>query len=122
MDFNAEPSSPLVRETLGAKNTSATVESDSLYELMKESSIGTYRYKGEWSIIDHLIVNGSLLQGEDNTVSIPSDGVGILAFPFLLEDDEQYGGEKPFRTYHGMKYQGGFSDHLPVLLKLLIKE
>ena len=89
---------------------------------MEESSIGTYRYKGEWSIIDHLIVNGSLLQGEDNVLSIPSDGVGILAFPFLLEDDEQYGGEKPFRTYHGMKYQGGFSDHLPVLLKLLIKE
>lgn len=121
-DFNAEPSSPLVRETLGAKNASAVVESHSLYELMKESTIGTYRYKGEWSIIDHLIVNGSLLQGEKNAISVSSDGVGILAFPFLLEDDGQYGGEKPFRTYHGMKYQGGFSDHLPILLKLLIKE
>ena len=40
--------------------------------------------------------------------------VEILRHPFLLEEDEKYGGDKPFRTYNGMKYLGGFSDHLPV--------
>ena len=40
--------------------------------------------------------------------------VEILRHPFLLEEDEKYGGDKPFRTYNGMKYWGGFSDHLPV--------
>ena len=33
---------------------------------------------------------------------------------FLLTEDRQYGDEQPFRTYYGMKYQGGYSDHLPV--------
>jgi chromosome partitioning protein len=28
--------------------------------------------------------------------------------------DQKYGGQQPFRTYYGMKYQGGYSDHLPV--------
>lgn len=35
-------------------------------------------------------------------------------FLFLLTDDKKYGGKEPFRTYKGMKYQGGFSDHLPI--------
>ena len=34
--------------------------------------------------------------------------------PFLLKDDEKYGDKEPFRTYKGMKYQGGISDHLPI--------
>lgn len=34
--------------------------------------------------------------------------------PFLLTEDRKYGDEQPFRTYYGMKYQGGYSDHLPV--------
>ena len=27
---------------------------------------------------------------------------------------EKYGDKEPFRTYKGMKYQGGISDHLPI--------
>jgi len=33
---------------------------------------------------------------------------------FVLEDDKAFLGKQPFRTYVGMKYQDGFSDHLPV--------
>jgi hypothetical protein len=33
---------------------------------------------------------------------------------FLLEDDKTFLAKQPFRTYVGMKYQEGFSDHLPV--------
>ena len=32
----------------------------------------------------------------------------------LLNEDRKYGDEQPFRTYYGKKYQGGYSDHLPV--------
>ena len=28
--------------------------------------------------------------------------------------DKKYGDKEPFRTYKGMKYQGGISDHLPI--------
>jgi len=41
-------------------------------------------------------------------------GMQIFDAPFLLQDDEVWFGKKPFRTYYGAKYIGGFSDHLPV--------
>ena len=41
---------------------------------------------------------------------------------FLLEEDEKYYGKKPFRTYLGPRYHGGFSDHLPVYLDLVVDE
>ena len=37
---------------------------------------------------------------------------------FLLEDDKAFLGKMPKRTYIGMRYQGGFADHLPVYLDL----
>lgn len=42
----------------------------------------------------------------------------ILEAPFLLEEDEKFTGTRLRRTYLGFRYQGGFSDHLPVLLSL----
>lgn len=42
------------------------------------------------------------------------DKAQILKYPFLLEEDEKYGGNIPSRTYWGKKYHGGYSDHLPV--------
>ena len=42
----------------------------------------------------------------------------IYAPPFLLEPDPAWMGVKPRRTYVGPRYNGGLSDHLPVLLKL----
>ena len=44
--------------------------------------------------------------------------VAILDLPFLLLDDDKYGGVKPFRTFNGRKYQKGFSDHLPIKLHI----
>jgi hypothetical protein len=49
---------------------------------------------------------------------VQPENAKILALPFLLENDKKFGGKKPFRTYYGYSYNGGFSDHLPVLLKL----
>ena len=45
--------------------------------------------------------------------------MSIFAPPFLLEPDKAWLGEKPRRTYVGPQYNGGLSDHLPVILKLL---
>jgi hypothetical protein len=42
----------------------------------------------------------------------------ILQNNFLLEPDATYNGVKPFRTYNGFRYTGGFSDHLPVFIEI----
>jgi hypothetical protein len=70
---------------------------------------GTYRYQGEWGSIDHVFVSTVLLDFVEQTY--------INDSPFLLEEDKKYGGVKPLRTYNGLHYQSGFSDHLPLVVR-----
>lgn len=109
-DFNDYPTDKSMKKLCSDGN---------LRNLMKDKKGGTYRYRGEWGILDQFLVSESLLKKKGN-IRTSSKKAQILRFDFLLEEDEKYGGEKPFRTYNGMKYQGGFSDHLPISLDLEI--
>ena len=108
-DFNDYPADKSVRKVLCAGK--------SLRNLMKGKKEGTYRYRGEWGILDQFIVSSTLLKRKGST-STSAKQAHILRLPFLLEEDDKYGGDKPFRTYNGMKYKGGYSDHLPIVLDL----
>ena len=71
---------------------------------------GTIRYNGRWEMIDQMIVSPALAaEGPCAEVFKP---------PFLLEPDTKFLGVKPRRTNIGPRYNGGVSDHLPVLLHL----
>lgn len=117
-DFNDYPSNKSLVETLGACKPGVTPEPHLLYNLMDGKPGGTYKYRGEWGILDQMIVSGTLLRNGNIRTSYSE--ASIVDFPFLMEEDEKYGGDTPFRTYHGMRYRGGYSDHLPVLLELEI--
>lgn len=119
-DFNDYPESRSVCRTLGAGKPEKDIDSYRLYNLMNGRQGGTYRYRGEWGILDQLILNGTFLNHTGN-LTTEYNRARILTFPFLLEEDENYGGDKPFRTYNGMKYHGGYSDHLPVCVDIDIK-
>jgi len=69
----------------------------------------TYRYQGVWQSIDHVFVSTALVDCVDKAF--------INDAPFLLEEDKKYGGVKPLRTYNGYRYQRGFSDHLPLVVR-----
>jgi len=71
---------------------------------------GTYRYHGEWGSLDQILVS-------ENLRSWVMD-CRINDAPFLLEKDTKYGGVKPRRNYNGMRFNNGFSDHLPLILHL----
>lgn len=71
---------------------------------------GTYRYKGEWGSIDHIFGSPYIY----NKV----ESVRIHSPKFLLEEEKIYGGYRPHRTYNGMRYQRGYSDHLPLVVRL----
>jgi predicted extracellular nuclease len=124
-DFNDYPHNKSISEILGAKAPSSVPDNKILYNLLaereKDKSFGSYKYQGEWNILDQLIVSGFLLNHKDG-LSTSEKQAGICNQPFLLEKDEKYSGVKPFRTYYGMKYQGGFSDHLPVFLDFTLSE
>lgn len=125
-DFNDYPDSRLIQETLDAKNPPLPPEqpqAEQLYHLLAEQAAthrrkGSYKYKGVWQWLDHILVNGNLLK-KDATFYFDSQA-GVFDPPFLLTEDQQFGGLKPLRTYYGMKYQEGYSDHLPVYARFIL--
>ena len=68
---------------------------------------GTYRYQGEWGSLDHIIVSRAMLPCVEHC--------RVNDAPFLLVEDEKYGGVQPRRNYLGPRYLNGFSDHLPLV-------
>tara|TARA_B100001173_G_scaffold308637_1_gene319309 strand:- start:252 stop:1169 length:918 start_codon:yes stop_codon:yes gene_type:complete len=91
-DFNDEPKDSSLKALKKYSNRS-------------EGLIGTIKYKGKWQVFDQFICSKNF--SYNLTVYKPS---------FLLEEDKTYGGKKPFRTYYGPFFNGGFSDHLPIKL------
>ena len=127
-DLNDEVQDASLRDTLRVvlpKERKA--QASILYDLSPRceecpSVEGTYHYQGKWSKIDHIIVSGVLLQ-TDASLYAPERYSRILAFPFLLEGDEEVFPVtfRPRRTYKGTYYNGGISDHLPLLVEFLLK-
>lgn len=113
-DFNDYPDNVSMNEVLGAVDPE-TAEGD-LINLMfplHKSGKGTHKHAGKWGALDQLIISRALLD-PTSKFHTKADGATIFSLPFLLEEDSKFFGYQPFRTYAGMKYQGGYSDHLPV--------
>lgn len=81
---------------------------------------GTYRYKGEWETLDHLLVTENLFD-TTATVFARRHSAQVADFPFLLEPDDTHGGYRMRRTYAGPAYKGGYSDHLPLFVDLWVR-
>lgn len=69
----------------------------------------TYRYRGGWGSLDHVLASRSLARRFADS--------RVEDSPFLIEDDERYGGVKPRRNYLGPRWLDGFSDHLPLVVR-----
>jgi predicted extracellular nuclease len=118
-DFNDYPTDESMVKYLQAKNYMDVGEGrrgEELFNLMfslMENNMGTHKTQEFWGCLDQFIVSKSLLDNE-NKWQIENKKAILFDAPFLLTADEKYGGVKPFRTYSGPKYLGGYSDHLPV--------
>ncbi len=75
---------------------------------------GTHNYRGQWGILDHIMVSDSFLKKRGTRI-VKNSGA-IHSFNFLI--GEYRGNEVPARTYGGKKYLNGYSDHLPVSIKI----
>lgn len=117
-DFNSTPSDPLMSELIDPDSAS-DCSLKNLSDGLRSGPGGTYRYQGTWEMIDQIIVSGGLLESGKGLYT-GKEHFRIFSQDFLLKNDEKYPGMVPFSTYRGYSYQGGFSDHLPVLLDLSI--
>jgi hypothetical protein len=123
-DFNDNPDDESLQDVLLAANPGNSISNGELFNLMKlfnNNNTGTLKYRESWDIFDQFIVSGTLLQ-PDAKILIRDFKAEIFAPDFLFEDDKAYFGKRPFRTYTGFKYSGGYSDHLPVYIDLMNNE
>ncbi len=119
-DFNDGPTSESIKAFLKVDTPGDSIINQNLYSLSEHwlnEAYGTYKYQGQWSVIDQFIVSGSLLKN-GNELKTSVENAHIFTPDFLLEKDEKYIGKKPYRTYIGFRYNDGFSDHLPIILDL----
>jgi len=90
------------------------------FALKKRQKLGTHKYQGRWSFFDQWIVSDNLL-ANTGKLSLHLKNSFVLQKDWLLHEDVQAFDKKPFRSYAGNAYLGGFSDHLPVYIKLHIR-
>lgn len=105
-DFNDSPSSPSLQSITSLENLSLRLK-DSLKKA-RASITGTHRYKGRWEMLDQFLVSKTI-----------NGNIQILSFDHLLQQDKKYLGYKTKRTFIGPRFNGGASDHLPILLKII---
>ena len=114
-DMNESPDEKAMRLLAGAGLTAEEgMLVDLASDLKAEKVKGTVKYRGNWEVFDQVIVSRSLTEEPFRV-----EGMSVVELPFLLERDETYSGVKPFRTFLGPVYHGGFSDHLPVKAVLI---
>lgn len=86
---------------------------------LSRKGYGTYKFGGIWEMPDQFIVSESLLRN-CNGIRTNEDLLTIMETESLLVRDRTYPGYRPFSTFRGYTWQGGFSDHLPIILDLII--
>ena len=106
-DFNAPPSDAVFKKIL------RQVPLVDLVPQKRRPVEGTYRFQGNWSWIDHILVSPRLF-----ALQRTSPALHLYAAPWMrrmMTDGTWY----PRRTYMGTHYAGGVSDHLPLYFDLV---
>lgn len=124
-DFNDCPGNPSISSTLKALRPEADeVNPRNLYNLyahFQDDCTGSYKYKGQWYMYDQIIVSGNMLRPQ-GSICTSEANAKIYDADFLLEPDVKYSGQKPYRTYVGIKYNNGYSDHLPIYTDIILSK
>jgi predicted extracellular nuclease len=120
-DLNDEPSNNSVSKTLratGDLNQVLASSDGTLYNFMAGyQGIGTYYYQNHWERIDHAIISKGLF--DNKGFSIIRNSFAVFHRTYMFERDRDgKPTEKPFRTFAGQRYLGGYADHLPILLEI----
>lgn len=118
-DFNDYPNNKSIKEVLGASNKK-DINADQLYNLaaqLHRDDKGSYMYKGDWGMLDQMIVSKGFLHPKEG-VEIKRNTVNIFDEKFIMFKHPKFGTWQPNRTYSGPRYHGGYSDHLPIYITL----
>jgi hypothetical protein len=117
-DFNDNPNNASIYNILGAKEIKAE-RYNSLYNpfftLFKNGN-GTLAFQDAWSLFDQIILSTEWIDKQQSNFYFYK--CGIYNASYLLEPTGKYKGY-PMRSWEGMQFKNGYSDHLPTYIILL---
>lgn len=113
-DMNSTDDETALTEGMGFGADTVNPEGIRLLTRRLPNDWGSHKYQGQWRYIDHVF----LLANETWEVK----KLKLHKFDHLLTEESGRPGVRPKRTYQGPRYEGGLSDHLPLLLRLARKE
>jgi len=120
-DLNDDPNSKSVKSYLRAKYKKEDVNPGDIFNPMQDfyrRGIGSNAYRDAWSLFDQILFTSGVV--EKKQAGYFHYKTVIYNKKFLIQRSGQYKGY-PFRTFGGMEYQGGYSDHFPVFVYLAKK-
>ncbi len=124
-DFNDDPIDRSLVEGLQTRLSMDELQEGDLFNpfaAIFRAGSGTLVYNGVWNLFDHIVVSANLATGFSGGLRLLPDADSlywgrIVAPAYLLQAEGAYRGY-PLRTFVGKHYQGGFSDHLPVYIRI----
>ncbi len=119
-DFNDQPWDSSMMKVLGASSINKYPKADLLnlmFELPDKNS-GSYCFRGHWERIDQIIISQALRDGKG--IDYLPSSVNVFKKDWMLQTGKYNG--QPFRNFSGSQWLNGYSDHLPVSIKLQLNQ
>lgn len=120
-DLNDDPTNQSVAKYLKATDNKSKLKDGYFYNpfltLYKEG-IGSLAYRDSWNLFDQIILTPALVNDERDEWSFFK--ANVFKKNYMINQEGKYKGY-PTRSFVGNRFQGGYSDHLPVYIYLVRK-
>ncbi len=118
-DLNDDPTNESVAKILKATDDKSKLSQGYFYNpyLTKyKKGIGSLAYRDSWNLFDQIILTPALISEDKSSWTFYQ--ANIFKKSYMLNESGKYKGY-PKRSFVGDKFQGGYSDHLPVYIYLV---
>ncbi|MCS7075001.1 MAG: endonuclease/exonuclease/phosphatase family protein, partial [Bacteroidia bacterium] len=119
-----EPSNESIKDVLKATGGTVYAHAGTLFNPMvkfEEEGKGSHLFNEEWHVLDQMMLSAGLVTSKSKGWEYVPKSASTFSKDWMFEQEGKYAGS-PLRTYAGNKYLGGYSDHLPIYLKLYWKK
>ncbi|ASW75949.1 endonuclease [Chryseobacterium piperi] len=113
-DFNENPDDENLINILYDNNHNKVLENP-FHELFSTGNYSTFHYKSGL-LFDQIILSKSFYNADSN-INLSFQTAEIFNSEKISSRDKRFA-DRPFRTYAGTRYLGGYSDHFPVCVRL----
>ncbi|HEX5624820.1 MAG TPA: endonuclease/exonuclease/phosphatase family protein [Saprospiraceae bacterium] len=121
-DLNDNPDDKSLTDAIGAQSEPDAVKENGFYNPFYKHyrrGEGSTAYQDAWSLFDQILISGNLIKAELPR-ALQYESNRVFRRDFMI-DAEGHFRHYPKRTFSGSAYQGGYSDHFPVLCHFQIR-